>query len=73
MHFAIVEPKAPLKKEDVVSALREAHRIVFVKGADGVEGLNAISKLLGTSVGPEGTCTRYLYTILGRRHNGLGW
>jgi len=45
MHFAIIEPKVPLQKEDVVSALREAPRIVFVKGADGVEGLNAIFEI----------------------------
>jgi len=45
MHFAIVEPRTPLKKEDVISALSEAPRIVFVKGADGVEGLNAIFEI----------------------------
>ena len=54
LHFAIVQAKKALGKEEVVTALREEPRIVFVKGADGVEGLNSIFELardLGRSRG----------------------
>lgn len=54
LHFAIVQPKAELSKEDVVAALKEEPRIVFVKGADGVEGLNSIFELARDLGRPRG-------------------
>jgi len=54
LHFAIVQPRSALTKEDVIATLKQEPRVVFVKGADGVEGLNSIFELardLGRSRG----------------------
>jgi len=54
MHFAIVEPKTRLSKEDVVRALQEEPRIVLVRGADGVDGLHAIFEIGRDTGRPRG-------------------
>ncbi|MEM4700168.1 MAG: type II glyceraldehyde-3-phosphate dehydrogenase [Candidatus Nezhaarchaeales archaeon] len=54
MHFAILEPKVRLTKEDVVRALLEEPRIVLVRGADGVDGLHAIFEIGRDTGRPRG-------------------
>ncbi|MCX8204691.1 MAG: type II glyceraldehyde-3-phosphate dehydrogenase [Candidatus Nezhaarchaeota archaeon] len=54
IHFAILEPRSRLTKEDVVTALREEPRVVLVKGADGVDGLHAIFELGRDTGRPRG-------------------
>jgi len=54
MHFAIVEPKTRLSKEDVVRALQEEPRVVLVRGADGVDGLYAIFEIGRDTGRPRG-------------------
>lgn len=54
LHFAIVQPRTTLTKEDVVATLKQEPRLVFVKGADGVEGLNSVFELARDLGRPRG-------------------
>jgi len=54
LHFAIAQPKTSLTKEEVIAALKEEPRIVFVRGTDGVEGLNSVFELARDLGRPRG-------------------
>jgi len=46
IHFAMVELKKPAKTEAVIEALAEAPRILLIKAADGLQGLNSVIELM---------------------------
>lgn len=54
MHFAIIEPKSPLAKEDIVHALKMEPRVVLVRGTDGVDGLHSIFEIGRDTGRPRG-------------------
>jgi len=54
MHFAILEPKTKLSKEDIVRVLQEEPRVVLVRGSDGVDGLHAIFEIGRDTGRPRG-------------------
>ncbi len=54
LHFAILEPKVKLSKDEVITALREEPRIALVRGADGVDGLHSIFEIGRDTERPRG-------------------
>jgi len=54
IHFAIVQPQSPITNEDVVNTFKETPRVVLVRGADGVEGLNSVFELARDLGRPRG-------------------
>lgn len=46
IHFAMVETTEPVSVEDVRDALQEAPRVVLVRAADGLVGLNSTIELM---------------------------
>jgi len=54
LHMAMVELKGSATREDVIRVLEEEPRVIFVRGSDGIDGLNSIFELARDLGRPRG-------------------
>lgn len=54
LHMGMLEMASNVSREDVINVLKEEPRVVFVRGSDGVEGLNSVFELARDTGRPRG-------------------
>jgi len=54
LHMAMVELRESVTREDVIRVLEEEPRVIFIRGSDGIDGLNSIFELARDLGRPRG-------------------